>query len=77
MVSSHYNADARLPQPDHRTEARPLREALQLGSGDALYFAKALQLIEHDELKQRRVTDQEAAKLAQTQHSCHQPQTRQ
>jgi len=31
-----------------------LREALQLGSGDALYFAKALQLIEHDALQQRR-----------------------
>ena len=27
-----------------------MREALQLGSGDALYVATALQLIEHDEL---------------------------
>jgi hypothetical protein len=36
---------------------------MQLGASDAPYFARALQLIAHDERKQRRVTEQEGAKL--------------
>ena len=36
---------------------------LQLGAGDSPYFARELQLIEHDELRQERIREQEGAKL--------------
>ena len=36
---------------------------LQLGAGDAPYFARELQLIAFDELKEKKLIEQEAAKL--------------
>jgi len=32
VVSPHYSAEARIPQQDHRTAARPWREALHHGT---------------------------------------------